>query len=631
MLCVLMQQTLSQLVQQCAPMPRRTKDVAGKFALPASAESCWLERAIASPLHLPDTLQSWVRVQVSGSPCGSSEIDQQSYVMTIDASGAAIQAGTAAGVRFGLATLLQLVRVSDRVLPCGVIEDWPAISRRGLMLDVSRDRVPTMRELCALIDTLAQFKCNHLQFYVEHTFAYAGHEDAWREWSAITPDEMRRLDAYAAVRGIEIAANQNCFGHLAHWLRLPAYEHLAETTGDWMFDVWPRSGPFSLCPTEPASLALVRDLIAQQARCVKGELFNIGCDEVYDIAYGRSKSEVERRGRVAVFAEFVRDVARAARDVGKRPMFWADVILTHADEPAHAHELVSLRELDMVALVWGYEPDTAFDVWVERVHKAGLEAWVCPGTSSWRAITGRTREREGNVAGALAAATKHNARGFLLCEWGDVGHWQQWPVAMHAIAQGIAAAWSGELAGGDASCKHARHVFGGNGPAIAAWLQELGDADVPLRDVAGGFSRKGLTKLRNASAMFASLHNSAGTVREIGHRELWRETLARLRELGTRFPACADALIADELRHTLGLSIFACERALLVLRTPSADIHHASATGDGDESVTFEVLRDWLDVFEANHRRLWLARSRSGGLEESCKHFATIKKMLEAK
>ena len=176
-----------------------------------------------------------------------------------------------------------------------------------------------------------------------------------------------------------------------------------------MFDIWPRSGPFSLCPTEPASLALVRDLIVQQARCVKGELFNINCDEVYDIAYGRSKLEVERRGRVAVFTEFLRQVAASVREAGKRPMFWADVILTHADKPEHAAELASLREFEMTALVWGYEPDTPFESHVRRVHEAGLEAWVCPGTSSWRAITGRTREREANIAAAIDAAARVEA------------------------------------------------------------------------------------------------------------------------------------------------------------------------------------------------------------------------------
>lgn len=623
--------TLFQLAGSCAPAPRRVTSQAGLCGIPSHVDVTTVLAMLSSPTHTPPALREWLTVTLSGSPCGSDEIAQQTYTLTIEAHGAKVQAATSAGARHGLATLAQLVRLTGAAghLPCGVIEDWPAIARRGVMLDVSRDRVPTMREMLALVDTLAAFKCNHLQLYIEHTFAYSGHEAAWQGWSPITPDELRRIDAYAHARGVEVAANQNCFGHLAHWLRLPGYAHLAETTGDWMFDIWPRSGPFSLCPTEPASFAFVRDLITQQARCVKGELFNINCDEVYDIAYGRSRLEVERRGRVAVFTEFLRSVAGSVREAGKRPMFWADVILTHADKPEHAAELASLREFDMIALVWGYEPDTPFEAHVRRVHEAGLEAWVCPGTSSWRAITGRTREREANVAAALHAAMSERARGFLLCEWGDVGHWQQWPVALHALTQGAAAAWEGALPGD--RTKHARHVWGVDGPAIAAWLQELGDADAGLREIAGGLSRKGLTRLRNATALFASLHNSAGTLRDVAQdagvertMALWGQTLASLRDLGTRFPACGDQLIADELRHTLGLSIFSCERALLALHASTAEIGH-----DG-EPLTEDALAAWLDIFKANHRRLWLARSRTGGLENSCKHFATIKRLLTA-
>ena len=622
---------LSQLAQQCAPAPRRVTVRDGACMLPTGADAQVIAAMLSAPTHVPALLQGWLTLVISGSPCGSDEIAQQTYTLVVEPSGVRVQAATPAGTRHGLATLAQLVRVCANAgrLPCGVVEDWPAIAKRGVMLDVSRDRVPTMRELYTLIDTLAAFKCNHLQLYIEHTFAYSGHDTAWQGWSPITPDELRRIDAYAGARGVEVVANQNCFGHLAHWLRLPAYTHLAETMGDWMFDIWPRSGPFSLCPTEPASLTFVRDLITQQARCVKGELFNINCDEVYDIAYGRSKLEVERRGRVAVFTEFLRKIAASVRELGKRPMFWADVILTHADKPEHAAELASLREHDMIALVWGYESDTPFAAHVKRVHDAGLEAWVCPGTSSWRAITGRTREREANVTAALHAATSERARGFLLCEWGDVGHWQQWPIALHAITQGIAAAWAGELSAD--RTVHARHVWGEEGPAIAAWLQAIGDVDAGLREVAGGFSRKGLTRLRNATVLFASLHNSAGTVRDVARdageertRELWQDALAKLRELGANVPACSDQLIADELRHTLGLSILSCERALMALHAPTSQIAHAG------EPLTEETLIAWLGIFEENHRRLWLARSRSGGLENSCKHFATIKRLLMA-
>ena len=127
------------------------------------------------------------------------------------------------------------LRVFSRPVPPVDGETPPAIV---VMLDVSRDRIPTMEEFGRIVPWLASLKVNHLQLYTEHTFAYAGHEEVWRGWSPLTPAEIREIDALCIGHGIELAANQNCFGHLRTWLELPRYAHLAETHGDWVFDVW---------------------------------------------------------------------------------------------------------------------------------------------------------------------------------------------------------------------------------------------------------------------------------------------------------------------------------------------------------------------------------------------------------
>jgi hypothetical protein len=475
----------------------------------------------------------------------------------------------------------------------------PSFAKRGALLDIARNRVPTMRQFVEVLDELALLRFNHLQLYIEHTFAYVGHEDAWIGHGAIAPHELRELDGLARERGIELAANQNCFGHLRHWLELPRYRELAETHGDWMFDIWPRSGPFSLCPTDPRSLALVAEWIAQQGPCVQSDLFNINCDEVYDIAYGRSKSDVARRGRVGIFCEFVAKVCGLVRAKGKRPMFWGDVVLTHEATPEHHEHLASLREHDPIALVWGYEPDTPFDAWLPRVRAAGLEAWVCPGTSCWRSIAGRAAERRANVANAIAAGTRHRARGLLLCEWGDSGHWQTWPVTRHALRSVAPRLWDGSA---DASDQR---------DPLGLWIDALADADIELRAVAGCLSKPGLTRLRNQTALFASLARDHATIASVGHADLWRVARDRVRALATAMPdaSALTSLERDELAHTANLLVFAADRAVAVL--------------DADRRA-LASLPPRIAELERDHRRLWLARSRRGGLDQSCTHFAAI-------
>src|SRR6185503_6309180 len=143
--------------------------------------------------------------RAAGRLAGGGEHGPEGYALVIarDAPHVRLEAGTKAGLRHGRATLAQLLRQYGTRLPCMVIEDAPAFPVRGVMLDVSRDKVPTMESLRGAIDLFAALKFNHLQLYTEHTFAYEGHEEVWREASPLTPEEARGLSAYGGERGVE--------------------------------------------------------------------------------------------------------------------------------------------------------------------------------------------------------------------------------------------------------------------------------------------------------------------------------------------------------------------------------------------------------------------------------------------
>ena len=65
-----------------------------------------------------------------------------------------------------------MARLHNGRLPAGTVRDHPDLAVRGVMVDISRDKVPTMDSLKALIDRLASLKMNQVQLYSEHTFAY---------------------------------------------------------------------------------------------------------------------------------------------------------------------------------------------------------------------------------------------------------------------------------------------------------------------------------------------------------------------------------------------------------------------------------------------------------------------------
>ena len=152
----------------------------------------------------------------------------QGYELTIQDDCIYVVASTPQGCFYGVQTLIQIIKQAERELPELRISDWPDYLNRGVMLDISRDRVPTMETLYQLVEMLASWKVNQFQLYTEHTFAFQTHEIVWEKASPMTGEEILALDSYCRERFVELVPNQNVFGHMHRWLAHEGYQYLAE-------------------------------------------------------------------------------------------------------------------------------------------------------------------------------------------------------------------------------------------------------------------------------------------------------------------------------------------------------------------------------------------------------------------
>jgi hexosaminidase len=153
------------------PRPRDIRPAAGSF-FPRPGMAIALKDGAA--LHLPtarllqDAAERYLGMhwplKAGGDNAGivlaspAEELATQHYRLTVAAGGAVISAGDAAGLFYGVMTLVQVMRESRGPLPAGTIVDGPDFPVRGVMLDISRDRVPTMETLFRLVDELSAMR-----------------------------------------------------------------------------------------------------------------------------------------------------------------------------------------------------------------------------------------------------------------------------------------------------------------------------------------------------------------------------------------------------------------------------------------------------------------------------------------
>ena len=310
------------------------------------------------------------------------------------------------------------------------------VSRKvlGYQLDISRCKVPTMPTLYRMVDILASLGYNQFQLYTEHTFAYPQHETVWREASPMTPDEIRALDAYCAARGIELVPNQNSFGHLEHWLKHPGYNDLAEAPrgGTTMSTWYTLKFPMCLNPTDPRSEAFVAGLYDVLFPCFRSKYVNVGGDETVELKdnheprLGRSAAAIAASSPERVYLGFLKKIHALCAARGHTMMFWGDIIL---EKP----ELIPELPEDAICLNWGYEANHPFERQTAAFEAAKRRFIVCPGTSAWGTLSGRTANMMSNITNAFGAAERHGAMGALLADWGDGGHPNPWIVSVPAI------------------------------------------------------------------------------------------------------------------------------------------------------------------------------------------------------
>jgi hypothetical protein len=526
----------------------------------------------------------------------------EGYRLTIGADGIHIVAHDAAGAFYAAMTMKQMARqnVGAGMLACLRIEDWPDFSHRGVMLDISRDKVPTMETLYALVDLLAEWRINQLQLYTEHTFAYRHHREVWENASPMTGEQIMALDAYCRQRFVELVPNQNSFGHLHRWLKHPRYRRLAETP-DGFQSPW-GDEPFSLCPLEPGSLELLAELYGELLPHFSSRQFNVGCDETFDLGLGRSRAACEERGVGRVYLEFLLKIHQLVRRHGRTMQFWGDIIL-------HYPDLIPELPRDIVALEWGYEADHPFARNGQKFAQAGVPYYVCPGTSSWNAIAGRTSNALGNLWNAAESGQAHGAIGYLITDWGDNGHWQHLPVSFLGYAYGAAVSWATH-ANRNLDLPQALdlHAFQDAARVMGHLAYDLGNA----------YQEAGVL-VPNASLLALFLLHPDQPVTESDWPGLTVEGLERTLEYvdGVMAPlsrarmARPDAeLIAGEFRNAAALLRHACRLGIARLQAEGGEIASIPAE-------TRQTLAGELEGIIVEYRRLWLSRNRPGGLADS--------------
>ncbi|MDD6150764.1 MAG: family 20 glycosylhydrolase [Bacteroidales bacterium] len=240
-----------------------------------------------------------------------------------------------------------------------------AFDIRCMHIDM-RTEVMTIDALKKLADKAAQGGINAIMMEWEATFPFEENSTICND-EAYTRDEVKEFVSHCASLGIDVIPLQNCFGHSEYILRHERYASIRESKKDFS----------QVCPSEvEKAKKIFRSIFAEIVALHPSKYIHIGGDETRLLGVCKKcASKVKKDGKSKLFCDYVIAMCELAREFGKTPIIWADILTKY---PEHADRLPK----DLILLDWNYGWDINKFGDFRKIASAGFPMWGAPALRS---------------------------------------------------------------------------------------------------------------------------------------------------------------------------------------------------------------------------------------------------------
>lgn len=340
---------------------------------------------------------------------------RESDVLTAEFDGRSLTIGCKGGKGFFRAISLAAKMPQNKPFH---IEEPYGLDRFGLMVDCSRGAVPLPNTVKRLIRYMAALGYNTLQLYLEDMFEVEGEPFFGYVRGRYSRAELRELDDYAAMFGIEIIP---CIQTLAHFTAPSRWERFTDGKFD-LDDI--------LLVGEEKTYEFIEKIFAVMRECFRSKNINIGMDEAHRLGLGKY---LEKHGYENRFDILCRHLERVTKIAGKydfQPMMWSDMFFRlafHGEYYSHGGSVPpDVREKvpkNVKLVYWDYysTEEARYDD-MFRAHKEfSVPTVFAGGFWKWKGFTPHNGFTFDATCAALNSAKRNGIENAFFTMWGDNG------------------------------------------------------------------------------------------------------------------------------------------------------------------------------------------------------------------
>jgi hexosaminidase len=370
------------------------------FVDPASNELLAIGHHLADYLNQVTSFRIQVEVGRGMFPPGNislttvdadTVLGPEGYELNVISTSVRVAAPHAAGVFYGVQTLLQLIpnKKEPVEIPCGEIRDFPRFGWRGTMLDVARHFFG-VEDVKRYIDLIARYKLNVLHLHLTDDQGWRIEIKSWPNLTEhggstaingdpggfYTQDQYAEIVAYAQNRYITIVPEIDLPGHTN--AALASYPELnCDNVAPELY-TGSEVGFSSLCINKEITYQFVEDVIRELAALTPGPYLHIGGDE----AHSTPKKD---------YVYFIERIAPFISKYGKQLVGWEEIVqcnlspasimqywtdLKHAEKAVEKGMKILMSPAPRVYIDMKYDEDTPLGLtWAGTISVEKAYTW----------------------------------------------------------------------------------------------------------------------------------------------------------------------------------------------------------------------------------------------------------------
>lgn len=302
---------------------------------------------------------------------------------------------------------------------CFQVEEKPVYDSLGVMFDCSRNGVMTIHALKKMVRYLALMGYSSIQLYTEDTFKLEAYPYVGYLRGAYSIEELKEMDKYAQLFGIELIPCIQTLGHLGQVLKWNAYEHMVDTNDILLVD-------------NEATYEFIEEVFKLMSKSLSSRKINIGMDEAHMIGLGKFLECNGYQDRISIMMRHLNRVLEIANKYDYKPMMWSDMFFrliakgkyeNYDDTDPFDKKLNNCIPDNLSLVYWDYYSNDRkkYDLMLKKHKQMTDRVLFAGGAWKWTSFNPNNQFSMDNLAVAHESCIEHQVKDTFITSWGDNG------------------------------------------------------------------------------------------------------------------------------------------------------------------------------------------------------------------